>query len=176
VIESRVDEVREEVDLFELIHESLTAFQVRAQEKDLQVVVNVDPALPQLRGHPVRLGQAINNLISNAVKYTPSGGSIVVSATLEEDEIVVRVADTGPGIPPDKQAGLFGKFYRVGGQETLKEEGHGLGLAIVKSIVEAHGGRVGVESAVGQGTAFTSALPLTSGLACACLILERRDA
>lgn len=161
VIESGVDKVREEVDLFELIHESLAAFQVRAQEKDLRVVVNLDPALPQLQGHPVRLGQAINNLVSNAVKYTPSGGSVVVSAALEDDEIVVRVADTGPGIPPDKQAGLFGKFYRVGGKETLKEEGHGLGLAIVKSIVEAHGGRVGVESAVGQGTAFTIALPLT---------------
>jgi signal transduction histidine kinase len=97
----------------------------------------------------------------NAIKYTPAGGRITVSAHCDGNAVVVRISDMGPGIPSDKLAGLFGKFYKVGSKETLPEEGHGLGLAIVKSVVEAHGGRVGVESVEGQGATFTIVLPVT---------------
>jgi signal transduction histidine kinase len=161
LIEAGVGRVRDPVDVMALINESLATFETRVQAKDLQITINADPALPQIKGHPIRLGQAMNNLMLNAIKYTPAGGRIAVSAHCDGNTVVVRVSDTGPGIPSDKLAGLFGKFYKVGSKETLPEEGHGLGLAIVKSVVEAHGGRVGVQSVEGQGATFTIVLPLT---------------
>jgi len=160
LIESGTDHERGLVELADLIRESLNTFSAKIQEKSLHVDLYLDSMLPMVRAHPVRVGQALANLVSNAIKYTPAGGRITISTRVEEDEIVVRVSDTGPGIPSDRQAGLFGKFYRVGSKETLANEGHGLGLAIVKSVAEAHGGRVGVESASGQGTTFVFALPL----------------
>lgn len=162
LIEAGVGQVREPVDVTVLINECLAAFETQVREKDLQVSVNAAPDLPQLQGNPVRLAQAVNNLVINAIKYTPPGGRISISADLHDDEMLLHVADTGPGIPPDKQEGLFRKFYKVSSQETLSQEGHGLGLAIVKSVVEAHGGWVGVESVVGEGSTFTIAIPLTS--------------
>jgi signal transduction histidine kinase len=160
LIESGTDRERGLVELADLIRESLSAFSAKIKEKGLRVDLCLDPTLPMVRVHTVRVGQALTNLINNAIKYTPAGGRIAVSTHVEEDEIVVRVSDTGPGIPSDKQAGLFGKFYRVGSKETLANEGHGLGLAIVKSVAEAHGGRVGVESVSGRGTTFVFALPV----------------
>jgi PAS domain S-box-containing protein len=161
MIEGGVDQVIEPVDLSALVHESFDAFEAKIKEKGLQVTLDADPDLPQVQGHPIRLGQAVTNLISNAVKYTASGGCIDVSINVEGDEILVRVSDTGPGIPEEKQTRLFNKFYKVGTRETLPQEGHGLGLAIVKSVAEAHGGRAAVESVIGQGTTFIIALPFT---------------
>lgn len=162
MIESGIDQVQEIVDLVELIDESLAAFDVQIREKELQVSVDTDPEQVRILGHPPRLGQAINNLISNAVKYTPPGGQICVAAERDADQVHVRVSDNGPGIPIEKQEGLFNKFYKVGGRETIGKEGHGLGLAIVKSVVEAHNGQVKVQSDEGQGATFTLTLPLTA--------------
>jgi signal transduction histidine kinase len=161
LIEAGIGQVQEAVDVNALIHECLRAFETQVQEKALQVNVNANDALPPIQGHPIRIGQAINNLLINAVKYTPPGGRVSISTSLRGDEVLILVSDTGPGIPSGKLPGMFGKFYKVSSQDTLPEEGHGLGLAIVKSVVEAHGGRVGVESKVGEGSTFSIALPLT---------------
>jgi PAS domain S-box-containing protein len=158
-IETGIDEIRESVQLADLVLENVYVFKNKARAKGVDLVSEIPADLSPVLGHAVRLGQALVNLIDNAVKYTPSGGRVLVSAQQEADEVVVRVTDTGPGIPKAQQAGLFGKFYRVGGQATRDMEGHGLGLAITKSVVETHGGRVWVESTVGQGSTFAFALP-----------------
>jgi PAS domain S-box-containing protein len=164
MIESGLDQIQEPVDLVGLVKKGLTAFQVQAQAKDLELIVQAEPALPQIQGHSVRLGQAINNLISNAVKFSSPGRRIKVLVDLDGDEVCVRVSDEGPGIPAAKQAGLFQKFYKVGARETWSKEGHGLGLAIVRSVAEAHGGRVEVASVAGQGATFSIILPLASAV------------
>lgn len=159
-IEIGITEARNPVQLSHLILETVLALELKAAEKQIELSDAVPPSLPLVWGHSVRLGQALINLIDNAIKYTPAGGQVRVSARHEVNEVVVRVIDTGPGIPIAKQAGLFGKFYRVGTKETRDLEGHGLGLAIVKSVIETHGGRVWVESQIGRGSTFAFSLPV----------------
>jgi signal transduction histidine kinase len=115
----------------------------------------------------VRLQQVLRNLVSNALRFTPSGGSITVSATLEthtgDDDEPVRVAclsvrDTGCGIALEHQQRVFDRFYQVP-QNSTRTTGQGLGLAVVKMITELHGGKVTVESTPGQGSTFTCTLP-----------------
>lgn len=158
-IESGLDQVTQASQLREIIHDVLKGFQLQAEEKGIDLTVDIDDDLPIINGSPVWLGQAVANLVGNALKYTPPEGQVTVSARVGDQKIIVHVSDTGPGIPLAKQAGLFGKFYKVGTAETRGQEGHGLGLAIVKSVVEAHGGRVWVESTVGQGSTFSFSLP-----------------
>ena len=114
--------------------------------------------LPPILGNPLRLRQLANNLLENAIKYTPEGGEIGVS--LEEDSgfLVLRVADTGIGVPKEDQPYIFDKFYRT--DEAIDHySGTGLGLSIVKGIVDQHGGRIWVDSREGKGSAFTVMLP-----------------
>ncbi len=129
-----------------------------AAEKNLTLKWDFNP-LPLIRGNPPRLRRVMENLLSNAVKYNREGGWIVVSAEYREGYIVVRVADSGIGIPPEDLPHIFDRFYRVQRPETEEIEGTGLGLSIVKSIVEKHSGRVWVESRLGEGTTFTLVLP-----------------
>jgi len=159
-IEAGLDQAMQLCEMPDIIADVLKAHCLQAEEKNIELTTVVANDLPGVCGHPVRLEQAVSNLVGNALKYTPPGGRVTVAAQLGDQEIVVRVSDTGPGIPPNKQAGLFAKFYKVGAEETRAQEGHGLGLAIVKSVVEAHGGRAWVESTVGQGSTFCFALPL----------------
>jgi two-component system phosphate regulon sensor histidine kinase PhoR len=112
-------------------------------------------ALPLVRGNPRLLRQAVENLLGNAVKYTQGGGWVAVEAGEDEGHIVVRVADSGVGIPLADQPFIFERFYRVYGEEAEKLAGTGLGLAIVKSVIERHGGRIWVESRPGEGSVFT---------------------
>jgi two-component system heavy metal sensor histidine kinase CusS len=100
-------------------------------------------------------------LLSNANKYTPQGGSILLSADSTEDEAFIRVRDNGQGIPAENLPHIFDKFYRVPGTER-SAQGTGLGLSICKRIITAHGGRIEVQSQVGQGTTFVIVLPLKS--------------
>jgi len=106
------------------------------------------------------LKQLLLILADNAIKYTPSGGSILVEVEERDDCMVVVVADTGIGIAPADQARLFERFYRVKRRETIDIKGTGLGLAIVKSIAQWHGGRVWVESQLGSGSTFYFLVPL----------------
>ncbi|MGE0684215.1 MAG: sensor histidine kinase [Candidatus Binatia bacterium] len=142
----------------EVLSESLAVFQ---QEEARHVFrVEVQDALPVVQIDADRIRQVLANLLSNAIKFSPHGGVITVSVRNHTTQIIISVTDQGVGIPPDAKAKLFGKFFRVDNQETRSIGGTGLGLALVKQIVEAHGGQVGVESQLGQGSTFFFTLPL----------------
>jgi len=110
-------------------------------------------------GDAMLLRQAIANLVDNAIKYTPSGGTVTVGLQVVGQEVHILISDTGVGIAPEDQVRLFEKFYRIRRRGMEDVPGSGLGLAIVKSIVERHGGRVWLESQLNRGSTFTIALP-----------------
>jgi len=157
-LEAGFDTRRERVHLDALLSYSLDLLRPLIDQKGLQLEVKIASPLPALRGNPLRLRQMLENLIGNAIKYTPSGGRIEISLYPQDSQIVFKISDTGPGIPPEEQSRIFEKFYRAS-NVTAESSGFGLGLAIVKSIVENHQGRVWVESALGKGTTFYVVLP-----------------
>ncbi len=157
-IEAGVELEMEPFHLESIIDAVVDGYRQIAAEKGLTLKWELTP-LPLIRGNPHRLRRVMENLLSNAVKYNREGGWIDVSAECQEGYIVVRVADSGIGIPPEDLPHIFDRFYRVQRPETEDIEGTGLGLSIVKSIVEKHGGRVWVESRPGEGTTFTLLLP-----------------
>ncbi|HEV2217443.1 MAG TPA: ATP-binding protein [Candidatus Dormibacteraeota bacterium] len=121
---------------------------------------DLDPRLPIVTGDRDRLIQVVSNLVNNAVKYSPEGGTVTISSRAEGGYALVTVADTGLGIPPDEIAHVFERFRRVRSGAAQSIAGTGLGLTIVKQIVEMHGGKIWVESAVGHGSAFHFTIPL----------------
>jgi signal transduction histidine kinase len=110
----------------------------------------------------IALHQALANLVENAVRYTPRGGTVTVFSRAENEGIVVGVRDTGAGIPPDHLPRIFERFYRVDPARSRAAGGTGLGLAIVKHLVEAHGGHVRAESSPGQGTTVSLYFPASA--------------
>ena len=112
-----------------------------------------------INGNETQLTSMFSNLVENAVKYTPPGGRVEVAAETDGDEVVVRVSDTGIGIPEEKLVRIFERFYRVDKARSKETGGTGLGLSIVRHVAENHGGRVTVESTPGEGSAFTVRLP-----------------
>jgi signal transduction histidine kinase len=100
------------------------------------------------------------NLLSNAVKFTPESGRVTLTATVADGAVTVAVSDTGVGIAPEDQAAIFEEFRQVGRDDTRRQEGTGLGLTLAKKFVELHGGRIWVQSHVGQGSTFTFTLPV----------------
>ena len=123
-------------------------------------VVNVADDLPVVRADPARMLQVISNLVGNAVKFTPAGGTITLSAVRSNGRVLCSVTDTGPGIPAAQIPRLFGKFWQA---KRGDGRGVGLGLAIARGIVEAHGGTIDVKSEVGQGSTFAFSLPVWTG-------------
>jgi signal transduction histidine kinase len=107
-----------------------------------------------------KVKQILLNLLSNAVKFTPEGGRVGLTAMAAEDAITIAVSDTGIGIAPEDQAAIFEEFRQVGREDARKQEGTGLGLTLAKKFVELHGGRIGVQSQVGQGSTFSFTLPV----------------
>lgn len=158
----RIEAEREpEMELFHLeavIDAVVDGFRPIVAEKGLELRWQFVP-LPLIRGNPHRLRRVMENLISNAVKYNREGGWISVSADQRDGYIIVQVADSGIGIPPEDLPHIFERFYRVQRPETEEIEGTGLGLSIVKAVIERHGGRVWVESRPGEGSTFTLVLP-----------------
>jgi len=151
------------VSLPEIIHNSVTNIQSLADNKSLAISTRVPDSLPRLYGDRDRLVQVITNILSNAIKFTPYGGTISIDAFTELDhrhQIVVQVADTGVGIPAKDLDIIFEKFRRSGDVLTNNAEGTGLGLAITKQIVEYHGGRIWADSLIGKGSTFSFTLPL----------------
>jgi two-component system sensor histidine kinase BaeS len=138
--------------------ETLTAWQEAAVRKRLHWALNLPVSLPVIQADPLRLGQVIGNLVSNAIKYTPGGGTVTVKAGEANGQIWIQVSDTGPGIPPDQQEKMFEPFVR-GGQGRRFPQGMGLGLSIARELVEAHGGKLELESEEGFGSRFTVWLP-----------------
>ncbi len=148
-----------DLDLEKLLQEATAPLALRAQEKDLEFICEIAPGVPlQLQGDPVRLRQIITNLVSNALKFTERGEIALHTSveTLTQDHVVLRfsVTDTGLGIPEEKLSVLFTKFTQVDSSTTRKYGGTGLGLAITKQLAELMGGRVGVNSRMGQGSEF----------------------
>jgi two-component system, NtrC family, sensor histidine kinase KinB len=139
-----------------LAAEAVEPFQRAAQEKNIALNVDIPFNLPKIEGDSTRLHHVFANLLSNALKYTPGGGRITLSAESDETSVHFSVSDTGQGIPEMYVARVFDPFFRV--PDQTKETGAGLGLAIVKEIVEAHGGTIDVESRQGKGSTFTFAL------------------
>jgi signal transduction histidine kinase len=157
-IEAEARMEMEACNLGALIERTASALESTADLRKQELQIDVEPDLPPVIGNPMRLGQVINNLVGNAIKYTPNGGRVIVSATADQEQIIVTIEDNGIGIPADELPHIFEKFYRVKSPETDDIIGSGLGLSLVKSIVEKHNGRVWVESQVGKGSAFTVVL------------------
>ena len=130
-----------------------------AQSKGQQFSVLLPQDLPHVRADRDRLAQVLINLLENAVKFTPEGGSIFLSARTDDDRVVIRVRDTGPGIPSEELPRIFERFYRVDRSRDRKEGGTGLGLAIAKHLTQAMGGHIEVETSSGSGTTFRLTLP-----------------
>jgi len=158
-----------EVHVERLIRDVVQDMQATADEKGLDLRLRLPPKVPVIRGDKERLAAALANLVGNAIKYTPSGGTVEVSCTVEGDPdrdrsgaLTVAVSDTGIGIDPQHHEKIFEKFYRVDDERVEAQPGTGLGLAIVKETIRLHGGSVRVDSTPGRGSTFTVTLPVGS--------------
>ena len=142
------------VNVAGLVNGCVETARFKAEAKGIRVIVELQEGLPPVRGDGVQLGEVLQNLLDNALQYTPSGGHIDVKAYSNGHEIIFTVSDTGIGIPESDLERIFERFYRVDAARSREAGGTGLGLSISRHIVEAHGGRIWVESAVGQGSRF----------------------
>jgi signal transduction histidine kinase/arylsulfatase A-like enzyme len=168
---------REEVDPRETMARQLRALQPQADARGVQLVPRFAPAVPRLSADGGRLGQALGNILRNALTHTPSGGRITASVTSEDGSVIMRVRDTGKGIPPEHLPHIFERFYRgdpararhrsptadgaASAVAAADSGGYGLGLTISRELVQAHGGQITAESTPGKGSEFTIRLPLT---------------
>jgi signal transduction histidine kinase/FixJ family two-component response regulator len=148
----------EDTDAAELSRQVAAAHRARADEAGVTLTVDA-PEPIEVHSDPVRLRQALGNLVSNAVRHTPAGGSVRVGARRDDGDVVLTVSDTGPGIAAEHLPNLFDRFYRVDESRSRATGGSGLGLAITKQLIEAHGGSIDVISAVGEGSVFSIRLP-----------------
>ena len=147
------------VDIAELIRAVMNSFALQAEQKDIALKSAIAPSTPDVLADRVKLSWVISNLIGNAMRYTPSGGTITISSMGDGDLVRLQVSDTGPGVAPEIRDHLFER-YAQWNSNGAEPGSAGLGLAIAKEIVEAHGGRIFVESTVGEGTCFTVELPI----------------
>ncbi len=151
---------RVKTDPAELISRAVEPFRMQAQSSQVELLTNVESNLPLIHVDPDRIAQVIRNLLSNALRHTPSGAQVSVICRKDQSHsLLITVSDTGEGIPPDDLPFVFDRFYRADKSRSRASGGSGIGLAIVKQLVEAHGGKVSVESQSGQGTTFGFTLP-----------------
>jgi len=147
------------VSLSDWLPKLLRPWQEAAQDKHLHWQIDIPPDLPVISIDPVRMASAVENLVSNAIKYTHSGGEVSVSTKVEGADILIRISDNGSGVAVDEQQKIFEPFYR-GNQGKRFKQGMGLGLTIARDQVDAHGGRISLESEPGKGSTFTIHLPM----------------
>jgi signal transduction histidine kinase len=152
----------ETIDLRELLRSLHTLTYERARERNVGYQLDVPDDIGSIEGDPRRLKQALFGLLSNAFKFTPAGGEVALAARRDSEGVTLSVSDTGPGVPAEDRARIFGKFERGAGQP--RSGGIGIGLALVKSIVELHGGRIELDSVAGIGTAVVCFLPAVAKL------------
>jgi GAF domain-containing protein len=162
---SKVEAGRLELELerFHLptaLDNALTLVRERAARHGITLTQTVDEGLGDIVADERKVKQILLNLLSNAVKFTPEGGRVTVTATAADGVVTIAVSDTGIGIAPEDQAAIFEEFRQVGREDARKQEGTGLGLTLAKKFVELHGGRIWVESQVGQGSTFSFTLPI----------------
>jgi heavy metal sensor kinase len=148
---------RRTVDLCQLIREVVELYEYVAEEKKIQVTTDLPPSC-EAPVDATRMRQAFGNLLDNAIKYTPEGGSVTITASLTNDQATVRFKDTGIGIPTEEQSRIWDRLYR--GDKSRSQRGLGLGLSVVKAVVQAHGGSVSVNSSSGAGSEFAVVLPV----------------
>jgi two-component system NtrC family sensor kinase len=156
-VEAGLDIAKEDTPLTVLARYAIEGLRGSAETKEITLEVDLQEYAPLVNGDPVRLRQMIGNLLDNAIKYTPENGVVRLTVEAEGDQVILRISDTGMGIPQADQPYLFDKFFRA---SNIPEDlpGTGLGLSIVKSIVDNHGGRIWVDSKSGEGTTFTVVL------------------
>ncbi|MCB1167210.1 MAG: response regulator, partial [Leptospiraceae bacterium] len=148
----------ETVDLGKLLEEVIQPFLPLAQKKEVSLKYKAEPNL-MCKVDPDKMDKVLYNLISNALKYTKSGGIIRLSAGLENDQIRIRISDSGPGIPAESLPRIFDRFYQVDDSRPTEREGTGIGLAIVSEFVKMHDGTISVDSEPGVGSSFLIVLP-----------------
>jgi len=148
-----------DVHLPQAINEVVGMLRPRADREGIALKVEVPGNLPPVLGDAESLEQLFTNLTANAIKYTPAGGSVTINAAAEDDRILVRVADTGIGIPSEDLPYIFDEFYRGKNARQFAEQGTGLGLSIVKSVADMHGAEVRVRTDMGRGTTFELSMP-----------------
>ena len=163
---SRIESGRRKYDMVPtqvepLIRETLEAFSYPLAQQGFKVETVVPPDLPDVPMDADAVGQALSNLVDNAIKYSGDRKRLRVEAKVSGGEVAISVSDDGIGIPREEHRRIFEKFYRVGRSETQGRRGSGVGLALVRHVAEAHGGRVTVESQPGEGSRFTLWLPLS---------------
>src|SRR5262249_26172887 len=143
------------VDVGRIVREVIATYEYSIRNDGFDVTVHIEESVPPVRCDSGALSQAILNLLNNAVKYSADVRQIDVAVRKEKDCVAIAVGDKGIGIRASEQPGIFDKFYRVGTGLVHDRKGTGLGLTLVKHIVDAHGGRIRLESAPGQGSRFT---------------------
>ena len=148
-------------DLPQAIDNTLILVRERAVRRGITLETSIDPQLGEVKGDERKIKQVMLNLLSNAVKFTPEGGRIEVRARLADGAAEISVSDTGVGIAPEDHTAVFEEFRQVGTDYARKHEGTGLGLALARKFVELHGGKIWVNSQVGQGATFTFTIPVT---------------
>ena len=149
-----------ETDVQEILSYCLTAFRKPAFDAGVEIRETISPTLPPVRGDTVKLRQALSNIISNAVKFTPQGGTVTVEAVGTTDGgVVINIHDTGVGMSDDEIAIAMTPFGQVDGSRTRWREGAGLGLPIARALIDLHGGRIDIASRKGEGTTVSVMLP-----------------
>ncbi|HZD10022.1 MAG TPA: GAF domain-containing protein [Candidatus Binatia bacterium] len=156
-VDSRMEQVRQSCDLTRIVRSVLTDLQGQAMTRKIELALDCPEHVTPIQGDPTQLRQAVSNLVDNAIKYSERGQTVQVSLHNNDEHVLVRVSDRGPGIPAADIPHIFEKFYQVKGEN--QREGAGLGLTLVRSIAEAHGGWVSVESEQSVGSTFTLQLP-----------------
>ena len=153
-----------EMEVFSLkntISDALAAVKSKADDKSIVLNSNVELSVDKIFGNQFSIEEMITNLLLNAIKYTPANGTVEINAKEDGDYVLMEVADTGIGIPPEELSKVFDEFYRTTNAKKVEKDGTGLGLSIVKQIIERHSGKIWVDSKEGIGTKFSFTLPKT---------------
>ncbi len=160
-LESREVSMRKEpLDIAKFLEEIVGDWKLQSARKEIRLELDIAPDLPPLHADALRMQQVMNNLVDNAIKYTPAGGKVCVRVALRENEFELLVQDNGIGLLPADLPHIFERFYRADKARSREQGGTGLGLSIVKHIVQNHGGRVMAESVYGEGTVIRLRFPL----------------
>lgn len=145
-----------------LLQEVASLYQYQIQRKNITIDLDISSPLPAIEVDPGRMTQVLTNIVDNALRYTPEGGRILLSARQNNDQVELSIEDSGPGLKAEDLVRIFDRFYRTDAARQRQDGGSGLGLAIAKSIVQANGGQLSAQSEVGKGLRVMITLPMKS--------------